>query len=214
MIEIIIVEDHPLFRKGIHSLLSKTDDFIVTDEFENGKQYIDNIKNVKADIVLMDVEMPVMNGIKAAGISYIKRPEIQIIALSMYADQNYYYEMIQAGVSGFVQKEASLEELEKAIRDVYKGMGFFSSRLLQEAVTNFKSQNQKKKALKEMQITEREMEILRFICQGLTSQEISQKLSLSPRTVEAHKANLMRKTNNKNTVSLILYAIKNDLIEI
>ncbi len=214
MIRIVIVEDHTLFRKGIKSLLAKVPDFEVVAEFTNGKEFIDNIFEITVDVVLMDVEMPEMNGVEAARLSNIKRPEIQIIALSMYSDQKYYSEMIRSGISGFVLKEASPEELEKAIRDVNTGLGFFSPKLLQKALNNITQQDKIKKNIEKLKLTERETEILEFICKGLSNNEISKKLFLSPRTVESHKSKVLKKTNTKNTAELIIYAIKNELVEI
>lgn len=214
MINIIIVEDHTLFRKGLRSLLDKIDDFKIVAEFTNGSEYIENLFQIEPDIVLMDIEMPKLDGIEATMLSNIKRPDIRIIALSMYSDQKYYYEMIKAGISGFVLKEASPEELEKAIRDVYNGMGFFSPKLLQEVIANIPEFEKRKYNSTKHQLTERELEILDLMCKGFTSSEISEKLFLSPRTVESHKTKMMRKTNTRNTPALIIFAIKNDLIEI
>ena len=214
MIKIAIVEDHTLFREGIKSLLAKISDFKIVAEFINGKEYIDNIFNMEVDIVLMDVEMPEMNGVEAARLSNIKKPEIHVIALSMYSEQKYYYEMIRSGISGFVLKEASPEELEKAIRDVYTGLGFFSPKLLQKAILNFSEQDKSKKNIDKLSFTDRESEILELICKGLSNNEISEQLFLSPRTVESHKAKIMKKTNTKNTAGLIIFAIKNEIVEI
>jgi DNA-binding NarL/FixJ family response regulator len=165
-------------------------------------------------VVLMDIEMPIMNGIDAAMEAKIKKPQIKIIALSMYSDQKYYYEMIKSGVSGFVLKEASTTELEKAIRDVNAGMGFFSPKLLQQVIIHIPELEHKQRVINDLQLSEREIDVLKLICKGLTNQEISDKLYLSPKTVESHKSKLMKKTTTRNTASLIIFAIKNELIEI
>jgi DNA-binding NarL/FixJ family response regulator len=214
MIKITIVEDHTLFRKGIISLLEKVKDFKVVAEFSNGAEYIENLFDLQTDIVLMDSEMTKMSGIETSMQSNIKRPEIKIIALSMYSDQKYYYEMIKTGISGFVLKEATPEELEKAIRDVHVGLGFFSPKLLQEVIVNIPEIEKRNQNVANLQITKRELEILDLICKGLTNKKISDILFLSPRTVESHKTKMMRKTNTKNTPSLIIFAVKNKLIEI
>lgn len=214
MIKIIVVEDHTLFRKGIRSLLAGFNDFLIIAEYSNGKEYTENLFSTEGDIVLMDIEMPEMNGIEATKISKIKKPERHIIALSMYSDQKYYYEMIRAGISGFVLKEASPDELENAIRNVHKGLGFFSPQLLQQAVSGINELDRKKNNIESLKLTSREIEILDLICQGLTCNEISEKLFLSPRTVESHKTKLLRKTNTKNTAGLIIYSIKNELVDI
>ncbi len=214
MINIAIVEDHRLFREGLKSLFSDIKDFEVLAEYSNGKDYIDSIFNLQVDVVLMDIEMPVMNGIEATRLSKIKKPEIQVIALSMFSDKKYYYEMIKSGISGFVLKEASPEELEKAIRDVHNGLGFFSPKLLQQAIINIPEMEKKRKFIDKLQLTERELEIIELVCQGYNNNKIADKLFLSPKTVESHKTHLLSKTGTKNSAELIIFAIKNELIEI
>jgi len=212
MIKIIIVEDHTLFREGIKSLLAMFADITIIAEFANGKDFCDSIEHIEADLVLMDIEMPLMNGIEATYFAKQAKPNLQIIALSMYTEQKYYYEMIKAGISGFVLKEASTTELEKAIRDVYAGQGFFSPTLLQKALIHIPEADKKKKLIEQIQLTDREMDVLSLICKGLTNIEISEKLFLSPKTIESHKSKLFLKTNTKNTASLVIFAIKNELI--
>jgi len=214
MINIAIVEDHRLFREGLKSLFSDIKDFEVLAEYSNGKDYIDSIFNLQVDVVLMDIEMPVMNGIEATRLSKIKKPEIQVIALSMFSDKKYYYEMIKSGISGFVLKEASPEELEKAIRDVHNGLGFFSPKLLQQAIINIPEMEKKRKFIDKLQLTVRELEIIELVCQGYNNNKIADKLFLSPKTVESHKTHLLSKTGTKNSAELIIFAIKNELIEI
>ncbi len=214
MINIVLVEDHTLFREGIKSLLSKIPEFNIVNVYSNGKEFVDDIFNIQADIVLMDVEMPVMNGVEAAKEALIKKTDIKILALSMYSDQGYYYEMIKAGISGFVLKEASPEELEKAIKDVCNNLGFFSPKLLQQTLINLPELENRNKKIKKLQLSEREIEVLNLICNGLSNNEISDRLFLSPRTIESHKARIMKKTQTKNTAGLIIYAIKHELVEI
>jgi len=214
MIKIAIVEDHTLFREGVKTLLQKVKEFEVIEEFSNGKEYIDNLEAIHPDIVLMDIEMPVMNGIEASKISLAKKPSVKIIVLSMYGEKQYYYEMIMAGVSGFIIKDASVTQLEKAILDVTSGMSFFSPELIHKAMVQSNEINNKDKKIKELQITDREMDVLALLCQGLSNNEIAESLFLSSKTVESHKNKLMTKTESKNSASLIIYAIKNHLIEL
>ncbi len=214
MITIAIVEDHTLFREGIKTLLNKFSDFKVIAEYSNGKEFIDEIDNINPDIVLMDIEMPVLNGIEASKLAIARKPKSKIIVLSMYSDKHYYYEMIMAGISGFIIKDASITQLEKAIHEVHSGLSFFSPELIQKAFILSNEKNSKINKLNELELTNREKEIMDLICQGLSNNEISEKLFLSPRTVESHKNKLMQKTECKNTASLIIYAIKNQLVEI
>lgn len=214
MINIIIVEDHTLFREGLKSLLSNNNHYTVVAEYPNGKAFIDNLFDIEADLVLIDINMPVMNGIEATTEAKIKKPELKFIALSMYSDQKYYYEMIKAGVSGFVLKEATTDELDKAIHDVMNNESFFSPKLLQQVILHIPELEVKQKIINKLEITERELDVLSLICKGMTNNEISEQLFLSPKTVETHKTRLLKKTTTKNSTSLILFALKNKIIEI
>ena len=214
MINIIIVEDHTLFREGLKSLLSNNNHYTVVAEYPNGKTFIDNLFDIEADLVLIDINMPVMNGIEATTEAKIKKPELKFIALSMYSDQKYYYEMIKAGVSGFVLKEATTDELDKAIHDVMNNESFFSPKLLQQVILHIPELEVKQKIINKLEITERELDVLSLICKGMTNNEISEQLFLSPKTVETHKTRLLKKTTTKNSTSLILFALKNKIIEI
>jgi DNA-binding NarL/FixJ family response regulator len=214
MINIAIVEDHTLFREGVKTLLQKISDFKVIAEYANGKEFVDSLDNHEPDIVLMDIEMPVMNGLDATKLAFAKKPEIKIIVLSMYSDKQYYYEMILAGVAGFIIKDASVNQLEKAIREVNSGMSFFSPELIHKAMVLSNEVNNKQKKINDLQLTSREIEVLDLICEGLSNNEISERLFLSPKTIESHKNKLMQKTECKNTSSLIIYAIKNQLVKL
>lgn len=212
MIKVAIVEDHTLFRDGVKSLLLKAKDIEIVGEYANGKEFIDDLPNSDPDIVLMDIDMPVMNGMDASRELKKQRPGTKIIVLTMHSDQHHYYEMIIIGIAGFVVKDASATELVKAIHEVSEGLGFFSPKLLQNAVLSF-ALSQKEKKQGEV-FSEREIELIRYLCQGLTTTEISDKLFLSPKTVEGHKTKLLLKTETKNTAGLIIYAIKHKIVEL
>lgn len=214
MIKIAIVEDHTLFREGLKSLLEHNNDYKVVAEFSNGKEFVDSLFDIDIDLVLIDIEMPVLNGIEATLEAKMKAPKLRFIALSMYSEQKYYYEMIKAGASGFVLKEATTDELDKAIQDVMNDQSYFSPKLLQQVVLHIPEIEGKQKMIKKLQITEREFDVLNLICQGLTNNEISDKLFLSPKTIETHKTRLLKKTSTKNSTSLIIFALKNKLIEL
>lgn len=214
MIKITIVEDHTLFREGIKSLLGKVKDFRIAGEFSDGKKFTDALLTLDTDIVLMDINMPYMNGLDATQTVMLKRPEIKVLVLSMYDDTQYYYKMIRAGAAGFVLKDASPDELETAIRNVHKGLGFFSPSLLRQAVLTAGDPTHEKKRSDRSPLSEREEEVLSLICQGLSNNEVSEKLFISHKTVETHKTNLLKKTATKNTAGLIIYAIKHKLIQI
>jgi len=210
-IRIIITDDHQLFRNGLKILLNAFPDFEVTGEASNGEEYLKLIQSVNADIALMDINMPEMDGIEATRRGVKMVPSINIIALSMYGEEDYYYRMVDAGAKGFLLKDSDISEVREAILTVMKGGSYFSQELLYHVIQKFKHRELESKAAN---LSRREKEILSKICEGLSNQEIADTLFISKRTVDKHRANLLGKTNSKNTASLILFAIKNKLIEI
>jgi DNA-binding NarL/FixJ family response regulator len=210
-IKIIIADDHQLFRNGLKILLNAFPDFEVTGEASNGEEFLKLLKITQADIALMDINMPVMDGIEATKEGLKTRPDIYIIALSMYGDEEYYYKMVDAGAKGFLLKDSDISEVREAILTVKKGGSFFSQELLYHVIQKIKHREQESKSAN---LSKREKEILFKICEGLSNQEIADTLFISKRTVDKHRANLLGKTNSKNTASLILFAIRNKLIEI
>jgi DNA-binding NarL/FixJ family response regulator len=215
-LKIIIVDDHPLFREGIKLLIEKENIGKVIGEAENGVEFLNILKKSKPDLVLMDIDMPVMDGYEASKLAKAKYPNLKIIVISMFSDKDNYENMISAGVSGFVLKTSGKHEMEKAISNVAKGESYFSAELLREIIINFNRINEEEAKIKEerIEITEREYEVLRCFCEGLTSSEIAAKLFVSVKTIEAHRSKLIHKTNTKNTINLILFAIKNKYVEI
>ncbi|MBN2636051.1 MAG: response regulator transcription factor [Prolixibacteraceae bacterium] len=210
-LKIYLVDDHGLFREGLKFLLSGFDCVEKIYEAENGKQFISGLKGNCTDIALLDIEMPVMNGIEATKQALKICPELKIIGLSMYSEESYYSSMIEAGASGFLLKNSNFSEVKKAITDVAEGRNYFSSEILQcilERVTAKKPEDEI------TDITERETEILFYICKGLSNAEIARKLTISKRTVDKHRENLLQKTQSKNTANLVIYAIKNKYFEV
>ena len=209
---IIIVDDHLIFRQGLKSIITMEEIAEVIGEASNGIELLELLKHLKPDLVLMDIDMPQMNGLEASVKALELMPDLKIIAITMFGDEEYYYKMIDRGVNGFILKTSGINELETAIQKVMSGESYFSNELLRKIITNFGRTN-KEKATQD-NLTEREIEVLQQICLGLTTEEIAEKLYISPKTVKSHKSNLLEKSSCKNTPSLILYAIKNKIVEI
>jgi DNA-binding NarL/FixJ family response regulator len=210
-IQIIIADDHQLFRNGLKILLNSFPEFEVTGEAANGEEFLKLLKTVQADIALMDIKMPEMDGIEATRRGMKLCPGLNIIALSMYGEEEYYYKMVDAGAKGFLLKDSDISEVKEAILTIAKGGSFFSQELLYHVIQKIKHREQESKSAN---LSKREKEILIKICEGFSNQEIAEALFISKRTVDKHRANLLGKTNSKNTASLILFAIRNKLIEI
>jgi len=217
--KIIIVDDHQMFRDGLKFMFANIDYIEVIDEAENGSDFLKKLEIHIPDIVLMDISMPEMDGVIATKLAIEKYPSLKIIALSMFGDEEYYYKMIHAGVKGFVLKESGSNELVEAIDSVINDNNYFSQELLRNIIVgiNQKNADNKEETLlneETSNISKRELEVLQYVCNGMSPIEIGEKLNISKRTVEGHKSSLLAKTNSKNVVNLIMYAIKNKLVTI
>ncbi len=205
-LKIYIVDDHKLFREGLKLLLSNQEFVRHIYEASNGKEFIENLSFVDCDIVLMDIEMPEMNGIEATGAALRVKP--------MYGDEQYYYKMVDAGVKGFVLKNSGIEKVIEAIHRVAAGENYFSEELLVNILNHMREGGKPEPEVPDNEISGRELEILYHVCLGLSNQEIADKLFISKRTVDKHRANLLSKTGCRNTAALVMYAIKNKMINI
>jgi DNA-binding NarL/FixJ family response regulator len=206
---IIVVDDHALFRSGLITLLSDLEEVGKIYEAPNGKVFLELISENDIDIALMDISMPEMDGVEATIKSLEMQPEIKIIALSMFSEEEYYFKMINAGVRGFLIKDSTIDEVREAIRVVGKGGNYFSQEILYKLI------KKGPELLKvEESLSDRESEILELICQGYSNQEIADQLFLSKRTVDKHRANVLEKTSCRNTACLVVYAIKWGLVKL
>jgi DNA-binding NarL/FixJ family response regulator len=214
--KIFIVDDHLLFREGIKLLIEMEGMGKVIAEAENGQVFLNLLEKFTPDLVLMDIEMPVMDGLEATRKALAIRPGLKILALTMLSDKDNYTEMINAGVMGFVLKSSGKQELEKAISTVIEGGSYFSTEILRRIIFNIGKQQSAPghSSAIVIEFTDRELEVLQYFCKGLTVTEIGDKLCRSIKTIEAHRSKLLEKTNTKNTINLVLFAIKNKLVEI
>jgi DNA-binding NarL/FixJ family response regulator len=209
---IVLADDHKLFREGLKVLLQQFSCIKKIIEVENGQEFVDIVKEKKSiDIVFMDIEMPIMDGITATKEGLKHNPNLKIIALSMYGEEDYYTQMINAGAKGFMLKNSGIDDVEKAIKTIINGHNYFSPEILESLIKSFGKQEEKEKTSR---LTEREEEVLFLICKGFSNQEIADKLYLSKRTVDKHRENLLSKTQAKNTAGLVIYAVKNNIVEV
>jgi len=208
---IILVEYHEILRTGLKLIISKLGYAKIVGEAENGLDFLRVREQEEADIVLMDVDMPVMDGIEATRKAVEKYPGIKIIALSMFRDESCIQDMIGAGARGFLLKNIRKEVLDRALQAVYNGRTYYSEELW-DFFTRSMSRDDKPED--EVNITKREREVLQLLAEGLTNKEIASRMFVSERTIVGHKSNLLAKTNCKNTISLLAYAIKHGLVVI
>lgn len=206
MIRVIIAEDHNILREGLRSLLKDEPQINIVADAPNGKVLLDYLETTPADVVLMDINMPVMNGVEATQIIASEFKNIKVLVLSMLDQVSYLNQLMNAGASGYALKNIGKAELIEAIQQVYAGHTFISSEL------------KNKKALggsveKPAKLTKREQQILELLAEGLTNKEIADKIFLSKRTVETHRKNLIDKTHCKNSSALIRYAMTNGLLK-
>lgn len=209
---IILVDDHSLFRNGLRGLLEHCTGCRVTGEAASGEEFLARLAEWEADIVFMDFAMPGIDGAQTAERALALRPELRIIALSMFGEEQYYTRMVEAGARGFLLKDSEIDDVIEAIETVAGGGSYFSPQLLSSLTGRMRSRQQEEGP--DEQLSSREREILVAVCRGLSNQEIADELFISKRTVDKHRANILEKTGCKNTASLVVYAIRNGLVEL
>ena len=209
---IILVDDHALFRSGLRGLLDRRDEYTVVGEAGDGAEFLSMLTTVDADVVFMDISMPVMNGAEATERALQLRPGLKIITLSMFGDENYYARMVDAGACGFLLKDSDIDEVTAAIEAVMSGDNYFSP-ALQTTLGMFGGEGDELRTDSPDGLSSREIEIMVGVCRGLSNQEIADELFISKRTVDKHRANIMEKTGCRNTASLVVYAISHRLID-
>lgn len=207
-IKVALVDDHALFRDGLRGLINNRNGYRVVAEAGDGSDFLANDQAMSADIVFMDISMPTLSGDKATRMALERNPDLKIISLSMFGEEHYCSMMVEAGAKGFLLKDSSIDEVFKAIDAVMAGEEYFCKEVL-TALSGAMRPNEMSDKL-----SEREIDVLLGICRGLSTQEIADELFLSKRTVDSHRANILEKTGSKNTASLVVYAIKHNLVEV
>ena len=218
MIRIALVDDHSLFRKGLKVLLSSRKDFSVVVDAGSGEEFLSLLGEARPDVVFMDYAMPEMNGAETTRRALELLPDLKVITLSMFGDNAYYSQMMSSGAKGFLLKDSEFSEVVEAVETVYGGGTYFSASLLESLSHSMRSAGaagrQEDDIAESDRLSEREIEVLVAICQGLSTQEIADRMFISKRTVDKHRANILDKSGCKNTASLVVYAIRNGFVEV
>ncbi|MCP3929604.1 MAG: response regulator transcription factor [Bacteroidetes bacterium] len=207
IISLVIADDHIIFRKGLRTVLNEIPIVKVIAEASNGSELLNILKTTPVDIVLMDIRMPVMDGMEATRRITKSYPDTAVICLTMHEEIGYFNKMIEMGAQGFLLKKTNKDQLENAIKAVYSGNAYYDEEFVISPVK--RKPNNRNQVL----LSEREKEVLEFICKGYSNAEIAKELGLSQRTIDGHKSRLFDKTGAKNAPNLVMFAVKNGLVK-
>jgi DNA-binding NarL/FixJ family response regulator len=213
-IRVAIADDHKIFRKGVILSLRQYTNLKFVLEADNGEDLLANLDQAQPDVILMDLRMPVKDGIETTKHISLHYPDISVIVLTMHEDERFVNHLMENGANGYLLKSTDPAEIRKAITDVAT-KGYYLNNFVNRILLK-KAHNKAKAAPSlnsEQDVTDREKDVLRYICMEFTSQEIGEKMSISPRTVESIKERLMERFNVKNTAGLVFYVVKNNLID-
>ncbi|MBS4013811.1 MAG: response regulator transcription factor [Bacteroidetes bacterium] len=214
--KVILVDDHKIVREGVRAMLLGNKSFIVAADVSSGKEVFDVLENIKPDIIILDIGMPVMDGVEIAKILNNKFPDIKVLILSANAEEEYVISAIKAGAVGFLSKESSREEFIIALNSIARGEEYYgesiSSIIYKSYVSILKGKNNVLTPNNEL--SEREMDVVKAFSDGLSFKEIADKLNISVRTVETHKNNILEKLSLRNTIDMVKYAIKKGFVKL
>lgn len=212
-IKLVLADDHAVVRSGLRMLLQAQPDMEIVGEAESGKEALAQVRSLQPDVILMDIQMPGMNGIEATRQIKEVGGNTAVLALTMHEDDQYFFEMLQAGASGYLPKRAAPDELVRAIRTVSRGEVFLYPSLATRLVQSYLGgeAGSETEALVS-DLTPREQEVLVLIAEGMTNPEIADKLVISVKTVDRHRENIMRKLNLHSRIELVKFALRHGLI--
>jgi len=214
-IRLAIADDHKIFRNGLKATLEDCADFDLVMEASNGKQLIAQLATTVPDVILMDIKMPELDGIQTT--AYVKQHfgQIKVLALSMFNEDKYIVDMMKAGASGYLLKNAEPEEIIEAVSTVFAKDYYFNEHLSITLIKQLAGNTQPGHTPQSLaDFNEREIEVLKLVCQEYSNQEIADKICLSVRTVEGYRARLFEKTRSKNLVGLVIFAVKTGIISV
>jgi len=213
MIRILIADDHGIVRTGLKLLLDRIPDIEVIGEASDGREAVRLAKSLEPNIVIMDIGMPLLNGLDAAAQIIRENERIRVIILSMHTDESYIVRALDAGARGYLLKDNADEDIERAIRSVATGRPFFSPSIAQTLLEDYLSLMRERKVQDSYELlTEREREVLQLLAEGKSNKEAATVLNLSPHTIETHRTNLMQKLGLHNTAEIVLYAVRKGII--
>lgn len=212
-IRLLLVDDHAIMRAGLRMLFAAEEDMVIVGEASSGLEAIAAVRELAPDVVIMDVAMPGMSGIETTRRLKEVSPTTAVLALTMHEDEQYFFEMLRAGASGYIPKRAAPDDLISAIRAVHQGNVFLHATLARFLVNDILRHDPAGKTTREEELTGREQEVLTCIAEGMTSREIATRLVISSKTVDRHRENIMAKLNLHNRAELVRYAIEKGLIE-
>lgn len=215
-IKLVLVDDHEIVRDGIKSLLLNSDNIEIVGEAANVDELFNLLIAHRADIIIMDISLPGKSGIDITKELSTKYPDLKVLILSMFTEEEFIYNAIKAGAKGYLPKNSKQEDLLTAITAIQNGEEFFSPLISKVLMNSYvkKIRNENNFENDQEKLSKREMEILQLVVEGFSNKEISEKLFISIRTVETHKTHVLQKLNLKSTVDLVKYAIKNKIIEL
>ena len=211
-IRVLIVDDHAILRDGIRSLLERQDGITVVAEASNGREALDRVAEFRPDIVLMDVAMPVMDGLEATRRLKETHPEVRVLILTQHDSQEYVAPLLQAGASGYVLKRSGGREVVTAIRQVYEEGAFLEPGVARHVLRDYAASQDEE--VDGPSLTERERQVLELVVGGKSNKEIARALVISPKTVSVHRSNIMAKLGVHNTVELVRYVMENKLLDL
>ncbi len=213
-IKVAIADDHEIFRDGLLMVLNKQPHFKVVGEASNGRELINLVLNHQPDVVLTDIVMPGVDGVQATKEILRQFPAINIVALSMFEDEALIVDMLEAGATGYMVKNADKTEIIEAVESVYKNQPYYCKRTSLKLAKLISKSRFKTNLPEQIELNEKEKEIMRYICMELTNEEISKKMFLSKRTVDGYRSKIMEKLDVKSAAGIVIYAIRNGIYKV
>jgi DNA-binding NarL/FixJ family response regulator len=212
-IRILIADDHQLFREGLVNLISRSSEMEIIGQAENGREVIEMAAELKPEVILMDIGMPEINGIDATRIIKKNHPNIKIVALSMHSDRQYIKGMLEAGASGYLLKNSTVDQAIEAVKLVNGGKKYLSTDITEALIENYLGKD-KQSFIESTDLTQRELEILKLYAEGKETREIAKMLYLSVKTIGTHRQNILEKLGLRNTADMVKFALKHEIIDL